>query len=250
MGCSSDDGEGEPFPTELVTNLDGESPLSDLDPLIDGAPGNDKLPSEGKADAVYPDKFSELVAVQSPVKSQGRRGVCSIFGAVALMEHLYLKEGTIPNVDFSEQFLQWSTKKEYGSFKHTSGSNASVNLGTIYKYGIVMEDQWPYETAQWNGTNDPDCDPPGDDDDNLPTKCYTNGDPPAAAMAASRWHLPRGRWINSRGNSIKSHMYNKKQGVVVGMTFFYQSWNHRKSPLTTNQEYWRKGYVTYPNAKD
>ena len=45
-------------------------------------------------------------------------------------------------------------------------------------------------------------------------------------------------------------MTTKKSGVNCGMTFFYQSWNHRKSTLPVNTEYWQKGYVTYPNAED
>ena len=36
--------------------------------------------------------------------------------------------------------------------------------------------------------------------------------------------------------------------MVVGLTFFYQSWNHRKSELPTNSDYWDEGYVLYPNV--
>ncbi|HSD89450.1 MAG TPA: proprotein convertase P-domain-containing protein, partial [Kofleriaceae bacterium] len=38
--------------------------------------------------------------------------------------------------------------------------------------------------------------------------------------------------------------------VGVGMTFFYQSWNHRRSTIPVDAELWRKGIVTYPNDKD
>jgi hypothetical protein len=34
------------------------------------------------------------------------------------------------------------------------------------------------------------------------------------------------------------------------MTFFYQSWNHRRSTIPVDQSLWQKGVVTYPNAKD
>jgi hypothetical protein len=34
------------------------------------------------------------------------------------------------------------------------------------------------------------------------------------------------------------------------MKFFYQSWNHRKSELPRNLDYWDQGYVLYPNAED
>jgi subtilisin-like proprotein convertase family protein len=242
-GCAADESSG-PVDDE-ITNLDGDAPLSDHDSLYDGWPTNDKLASEGKADTNYPVKFTELVALQSPVRSQQRRGVCSIFSGVGLMEHLYVKEGTIAAPDFSEEFLQWSVKTELGRFSSTEGSNSNYNLQAINRFGIVTESDWPYLGRSWDTNDDEACD--GDDQ---PTRCYTHGSPPQTAMEAQRWHLPRGRWVNSSPNSIKAHMVNKKEAVVVGGTFFYQSWNHRSSELSTNNSYWRKGYVTYPNQED
>ena len=102
-------------PDDGPSPYDDDYPVSGYDPLFQGAPNNDELPEEGKADAVYPAKFTDLLATQSSVKSQGSRGVCSIFATVALMEHLYLKEGSLPDPDFSEQYLQWSAKNEANS---------------------------------------------------------------------------------------------------------------------------------------
>lgn len=224
---------------------DSEAPTSDLDVLLEGAPDNDKLPSEAKADEVFPKAF-DLVALQSPVKSQGSRGVCSIFSTVALMEHLYIKEGTLRNPDFSEQYLQWSAKEEVKRFRQTSGSNASTNLDAISRFGIVDEPEWPYETFKWTATHDERC--TGEDDQ--PTLCYTNGEPPETVKDATKWRLPRGRWVSSNVRSIKAVMKNQGTGVVAGMTFFYQSWNHRRSKLPTNSDYWSEGYVLPPNEKD
>lgn len=226
-------------------DLNNDPPLSDYDVLMDGVPDPDTLPDEGKADAVYPEQYAGPVQWQSPVKSQGRRGVCSIFSAVGLMEHLYIKEGSITNPDFSEQYLQWSAKVEVGSFPNTSGSNSRSNLKAISEYGIVWEADDPYETNQWGPSDDEACE--GDD---MPTRCYTNGTPSDEARAARKWKLPRGRWISARNDSIKAHIHTKDQGVVIGLTFFYQSWNHRRSQLPSNSDYWSKGYVLYPNAKD
>jgi len=237
--CVSDEDEGP-------TPYDEEFPVSELDPLFMGAPNNDTLPEEGKADAVYPAKWNELAMLQSPVKSQGSRGVCSIFATVAQMEHLYIKEGTLPNPDFSEQYLQWSAKAEARGFPNTEGSSGDVNLRAISEFGIVAEADWPYETSPWSATNDPAC----TGGESLPTKCYTNGEPPQRAKDAAKFKLPRGRWINSQRRSIKAHLTTKKTAAVVGLTFFYQSWNHRRSELPVNSDYWRKGYVMYPNAKD
>ncbi len=221
---------------------DDDFALSSEDPLFDGAPDNDTLPDENKADAEYPATF-DLVSEQSSVKSQGSRGVCSIFATTALMENLYIKAG-VRDADFSEQYMQWSAKEQVRDFRNTEGSNASSNLEAASDFGIVEERFWPYQSSPWNTSNDPAC----TGGENLPTQCYTNGAPPADAIEAVKHKLPRGRYLNT--NSIKAHLTGKKSGVVVGMTFFYQSWNHRRSVLPVNTGYWREGIVLYPNAKD
>ncbi len=223
----------------------GDAPLSDLDALLDGAPTNDELPFEIKADGPSPRQHDDLRELQSPVKSQGRRGVCSIFSTAALMEHLYLAAG-MEDPDFSEQYLQWSAKFEVGSFPNSSGSNAYYNLRAISQYGIPAEDAWPYEANQWGETDDAECD--GEDDQ--PTRCYTNGQPPEEALSAEKFHLPPGRWLNSTRASVMDHIRVNGTGVVVGMEFFYQAWNHRLSELPRNMDSWDDGIVRMPNDED
>src|SRR5678816_285600 len=77
---------------------DGPTPYDDdygVTPgnINEGAPNNDSLPDDNKADAVYPAKFELPKNEQSVVKSQGSRGVCSIFAATAMVENLFLKAG-------------------------------------------------------------------------------------------------------------------------------------------------------------
>ena len=234
-GCSSEQ-SSEPI---------DDPELTDVDILLDGAPDKADLVDE-KTDRIVPKSYTDLVEFQSPVKSQGSRGVCSIFATVAFAEHLWKKEGTHTDLDFSEQYLQWSVKFEVGSFPDSSGSNARYNLQSINQYGIVEEEYWPYETYQWGTSQDEAC----DGSDTQPTRCYTNGEPPQEAKDAAKWKLPYARWISSRPDSIKAYMINKELGVQIGLTFFYQAWNHRRSPLPTNRSYWSKGYVLSPNAVD
>lgn len=226
----------------LPTPYDDEFPVSE-DNVNAGAPDNNTLPDDNKADAVYPEKFE--VGDQSPVKSQGSRGVCSIFASTALIENLYIKAGMpVAEADFSEQYLQWAAKNQQRAFPNTEGSNAEDNLETTVRFGTVKESAWPYESFPWSASNDAEC----TGGENLPTKCYTNGEPPESAKTAQRFKLPRKRWINT--NSIKAAIYDKKVGVNVGMTFFYQAWNHRRSTIPINDALWRQGVVTYPNDKD
>jgi hypothetical protein len=234
-GCSSEQGS-EPV---------DDPELTDVDILLAGAPDKADLVDE-KTDLIVPKVYTDLVEYQSRVKSQGSRGVCSIFATTAFAEHLYIKEGTHTAVDFSEQYLQWSVKFEVGSFPNTSGSNASYNLQAINQHGIVSEEYWPYETYQWGTSQDEAC----DGSDAQPTRCYTNGEPPQAAKDAEKFKLPYARWVSSSPDSLKAYMINKGLGVQCGLTFFYQAWNHGRSPLPTNREYWSKGYVLSPNEKD
>lgn len=235
--------EKEPEP------VDNNQPVADLDELLAGAPSNDDLPPEPSSFAfALPPKF-DVKKYDSPVKSQGSRGVCSIFASVALMEHLYIKEGTLTAPDFSEQYLQWSVKNQVGSFPDSSGSNNYYNLQAITQYGIVTEEVEPYESQQWSEIDDPDCKARvNGSDDGLPTKCYTNGDPSPEALAATKYTLPYARYVNT--SSIKQYMVDNDAAVTVGLTFFYQAWNHRRSELPTNPEYWRMGFVLYPNQAD
>lgn len=226
----------------LPTPYDDEFPVSEGN-INEGAPANDSLPDDNKADAIYPAKFE--VGNQSPVKSQGSRGVCSIFSATAQVENLYIAAGMpVADADFSEQYLQWAAKNLSRGFPNTEGSSSEVNIRTVVNFGTVKEAEWPYESFKWTTANDPAC----TDGENLPTKCYTNGEPPASVAQARKYKLPSSRWINT--NSIKAHIHTKKTGVNVGMTFFYQSWNHRLSELPIDNELWRKGIVTYPNGED
>ncbi|MBA3820403.1 MAG: proprotein convertase P-domain-containing protein [Deltaproteobacteria bacterium] len=234
--CATTDGDEGPSP------YDDDYPVSSGD-INAGAPANDSLPDDNKADAHYPATFE--LADQSPVKSQGSRGVCSIFSATAQIENLYIKGGMpVADADFSEQYLQWASKRLAGGFPSTEGSTSDINLRTTVQFGTVKEAVWPYQIAPWNATNDPAC----VGGENQPTQCYTNGEPPTESAQAEKFKLPSSRWVNT--NSMKAHMTTKQTGVNVGLTFFYQSWNHRKSALPVSTDYWQKGYVTYPNADD
>jgi hypothetical protein len=223
-----------------------DDPLSDRDSLYANVPDPKSLPDESKADAVFPAKFTDLVRDQSPVKSQGSRGTCTIFATVALMENLYRLAG-LEDADFSEQYLQWSTKFEVKRFTNTSGSNPQVNLEAISRFGIVKESAWPYEPYEWSTANDPAC---GGEESARPTRCFTNGEPPDAAKSADKFKLPAGRWISTRVRNLKDHLYNKKTAVVASGEFFYQAWNHGRSTLPVSSEYKRKGYVLAPSADD
>jgi hypothetical protein len=239
QGCVMGDGEifGDPDSDEFLP------PLANADELLEGAPKADELDRiHPKADGTLPAQF-DLVEYQTPVRNQGRRGTCSIFSTVALMEHLYLVEGTITNPNFAEQYLQWSTKFQLGRFTHTAGSTAQANLEAINRFGIPEDHFWRYETNQWDETIDPAC-----EGDRMPTRCYTNGEPPEEAIAAQKFFLPRSSWLHPQ--DVKAHMFFNGQAVEAAMDVYYQAWGHGLSNLTLNQDYRARGVVFTPNQED
>jgi C1A family cysteine protease len=231
-----------------VSNVgDDDMPLSSYDSVFKGAPANDSLPViDLKADAVAA-KSTELLASQSPVRNQLHRGVCTIFSTTALMEHLYIKSG-MANPDFSEQYLQWSVKKQLGSFADSEGSDNQDNVAALAQFGGVEESVWPYNGNEWGPSDDADCNPNGSESQTLPTKCWTQGEPPAAAASATRYRLAQGSWLSTK--SIKAHVTNDHTAVVLGLDFFYQAWNHGLSTLKISQDDLKMGIVRYPNSDD
>jgi len=230
----------------MASSADIHEPLSKYDDVFRGVPDNSKLPAP-KADGTWPAQYTDLVAQQSPVRDQDRRGVCTIFSTTALMEHLYIKAG-MATPDFSEQYLQWSVKVKLGRYSTGEGSNNDDNVEAIHQFGIPEESVWPYNGKEWDATNDPDCKPDGTETQELPTKCWTQGDPPAAAQSAKMYTLPEGQWLSTY--AIKEHMSTQKTAVVVGLDFFYQAWNHGGSKLPINRDDFKKGIVRFPNATD
>lgn len=235
-------GGGDPTPVGPVE--DDMFGLDEASLYEEGRAISADAPSEVKFDQTLPASF-DLVATQSPVKSQGSRGVCSIFGSIALMEHLYISEGTLAMPDFSEQFLQWSSKVEARAFPNTGGSNARSNLDALARFGTVFESESPYNPSPWGTSNDPGC-----TGDSQPTQCYTQGTPSDEALMARRWRIPTGRYIRSDADSIKSHMFNTNTAVQIGGDFYYQSWGHGGSRIPVYSGYREQGYILMPNQAD
>ena len=114
VGCG-EPAEEEMSPPVAADQVDGnDAPLASLSALKADFPGDANIAFEGKADVVLPTKF-DILSLQAPVRNQSRRGVCSIFSTMGLVESLYKKAG-LATPDFSEQYLQWSVKVQVGLY--------------------------------------------------------------------------------------------------------------------------------------
>ncbi len=227
-----------------VSSSGEPAPRTALSDLLGGTQPNDALPSDGKADDAHPARYTELVALQSPVKNQGHRGLCSIFSSTALLEHLQIEAGRTPS-DLSEQFLQWSAKHELERPYAGEASGITDVLDALQRFGAVEGAQWPYDYFRWNATDDPAC---VGAVGTQPVRCLTNGEPPPAALAAPRTRLPR--WHQVPVASIQSHMTATRTAVVAAVEVFVQAWNDKLSPLRRNGDNFDHGIVLYPNDAD
>ena len=104
-GCAGQAGTG--------TNVGEEdAPLSSYESVFHGAPDNDTLPViDFKADAIAA-KNTELLQWQSPVRNQARRGVCTIFSTIGLMEHLMHSTDIQTGLHGTRVTLEWRVPVE------------------------------------------------------------------------------------------------------------------------------------------
>ena len=232
LGCSG--GEAPHGPPQFS--------LPSLGQVTGKVPAQNTLPDDVKSDEPLPSKYTDLVAQQSPVRNQGDRGVCTIFTSTALLENLRIVAGvTAP--DYSEQFLQWSQKAERLVPERVEASTLQDVMNTLAARGTVSEALWRYEPTGWLGTKG--C---VGSTATMPTECFTNGDPSAAALAAPREKLPIGRYL--RNTAIKDYLYVNHAGVAVGLDMVLSAWSYPPEQFPQRPGAWDRGEVPFPSAKE
>ena len=224
----------------------------------------------------------QTALLQSPVKSQGRRGTCSIFSATAILEYNLEKMGlTAEDPDLSEQWLEYITAGQRGS----EGSWSDYNFNRYGRYGYVLEDQWAYNPMSWHPYDPEYWESFASEEEkaHFDSLCgetletsYLNHcligqrDPRLLSMnseelsdrdqdflvlrGAAKNNLVtnalniRSRWVSSVSN-IQSSL-DRGEVLALDVTFFYEAWNHRKAlslGLVRDSELWAQGVVSYPD---
>lgn len=89
----------------------------------------------------------ETIRFQTPVRSQGGRGTCSIFSATALLEGALVRLNKMnpSEVDLSEEWLQYLAMQG----KMSDGSHSTVNMRLLQQMGTVRETTWAYVGEDW-----------------------------------------------------------------------------------------------------
>lgn len=217
-----------------------------------------------------------IVDYMSPVRSQGSRGTCSIFSAIAMLEGMLSLKGYFhkDNIDLSEEYLEYLAVRG----RTGDGSNSYSNFSAIARYGVPYESTLPYIGDNWEnnsfstlaqsrcghltGNQKTSCliihrDPNQinrTDADLLNTNNpYYDPDFVAARTEARQF---RSDFINlgSSYYSVYSVAQAKnllQQGIplTMGISFYYGAWNHRKAVemgINRDMNSWDQGIVFYP----
>lgn len=215
------------------------------------------------------------IAYQTPVRSQGRRGTCSIFSALGLLENrLRQRHGFGEELDLSEQYLEYLSVRG----RTTDGSNSWTNFNNLAQYGVPYEKTLVYDSRDWTtqtslgeercghlnseSNNYKSCliiqrDPEQlfRRDEELLNESSTHFDPDfvTARSEASQFRNQYLRFQNYNyyvGNSSRIKSYLRSgYGLTMGMPIYYGAWNHGAGTslgIEMNRDHWMKGIVGYP----
>lgn len=194
------------------------------------------------------------------VKNQGRRGSCTVFGSLAVIEYHMARRGNF--VSLSEQFAAWAATKIEDYRRKEGYSMWDVTQG-IQKYGITTEELMPYsESVVGRPSNealvdaatrkniaalifkdDPECRRDGFSIDVIRTLCgsIAEGWPVTVGMRWSDGGLDRYNMLEERGvSSNDGHVivlvgYTRDDRIPGGGKFtFRNSWG---------RDYGQNGYA-------
>jgi hypothetical protein len=183
------------------------------------------LPNQGYADG---SSYVDLRKKMTPAKIQGQRGTCNVFGATAIMEFL-LKEKLHREIDLSESYNYWAAKKYTLNSQSLKDkySNRDGLAGFLaveaYRYGSMLEADWPYEMKNWKQLGDSRCKYVNG---NPITECFT-GTPPKNAKRLKYAMKPD--YIDRR--EIAQFILRHKKPVLMNMLWCEGAINHKTGVL-------------------
>lgn len=80
------------------------------------------------------------------IKDQGRRGSCTIFGTLGVMEYHYAVRGQ--NLRLSEQFAAWAAAQASGSTQKLENYSSRDLINGIKAHGVCTEELMPYDSRR------------------------------------------------------------------------------------------------------
>ncbi len=253
---------------DLINYSFGSKTIDDLKDIKD--------PQAKKGLPIKTDVLS-MIKLHTIPKSQGRRGTCTMFSSVGILEHLLIKNEfyNSEEIDLSEEYMEYIIMKD----KITEGSSTSKNMKAILEYGFVHEDTWPYVGFKWLSLDDfpiarATCGHLEGFDDLLASCLWGHRDPRLFNMTISELRnfdpefIPIRHEGYSHAKKYAKSLYRhrnsyklkytssvkkllaKGQSVIMGTKLYYASWNSSKTATLEIQERdkekFYQGIVTYP----
>jgi hypothetical protein len=227
------------------TSVDNDVPL---DPVAAGGAAQPRALVPVPAPASYAPVYADLLALQSPAKSQGGRNLCTVFATTAMMEYLAIATGVDRAPSYSEQWLFWAAQTQFpaqeGVHEDTEYSTGAANFAAA-QTGVPKASAWPYEPQYWSANHGhPECTGATE-----PLPCYTDGDPPAAVKTAPTYAF-QGSVSSIATKDIKAWLATHHTPVIASTVVYCQAWNLACGGAGSSADDFRKGLITYPNPGD
>ncbi len=201
------------------------------------------------------------IGFQTPVKSQGGRGTCSIFSATGALESL-LKIRDNEEHDLSENYLEYLVMTRMKSYP-SEGSDTNVNFPAYNRYGAISESSWPYETQDWTKGGDSEkakkvC---GHLTSTKKLACLLGHmDPDRDEFASEAAQFRNDYRLYTLGYAVVNsqqqikNILNSNQPMILSVDFFYGAWNHRLMEEygigKRDMKKWAQGVVSTPTSQD
>jgi C1A family cysteine protease len=83
------------------------------------------------------------------IKNQEQQGSCLAFTLTSIYEYI-LKSNNVKQIDLSEAFLYYNTRKKTGNEEEDNGSNLQNAIDSLAEYGICLENLCPYDENVFN----------------------------------------------------------------------------------------------------
>jgi hypothetical protein len=171
------------------------------------------------------EKGVDLSPDMTPVKHQGDRNTCSVFGATALVEYLIYKD-TGKKINLSEAYNYWLAKKRTLSndhlrlYEHIDGLAGFLAV-EAYRFSSMLETHWPYESRNRQQKGDPGCGAK-----EPPLECFT-GTPPREAKPLSFKIKPK--YIKRA--DIAKFILRERKPVIINILYNSKAVNNKTGEI-------------------
>jgi hypothetical protein len=213
---------------------------------------------------------------QTPVKTQDKQSVCSVFSTLAQFEYEVMRrkltDKNKDTLDLSEAWLIYITAGQKGKF----GSYSTENIEALDKYGYVYEQDWVFNPQPWSDiehirwyspkilqercrhTQDTAfftaCLVGQRDPRHLSMNSVLLGEMDPDFLPVREFALGRAAITSITAKPLKSkarvqEFLNAGYALTLDVPFFYEAWNHRRVPelgLERDMGRFEAGIVTAP----